>query len=285
MKRVLFWLLSLTLPVCSFPQNGKLTVMTFNIRYDSPDDGIYSWKNRMPMVFHVLHEEKPDLAGFQEALKNQVDDLSGALKDYSWSGVGRDDGREKGEYAVVFYRKGRFWKMDGGTFWLSETPDVAGSRSWNSACNRIVTWVKLKDLPTDKVLFFFNTHFDHVSSLAREKSAVLLTDRVARIAGNQEVFATGDFNEMRGSKMYEILTTGPKQLKNTEDMAVEHHLNPDYTFIGFPFHPTPGEACDFIFCRNLETWRVLQYRVVTYNIDGKYPSDHLPVVTKFIRGK
>ena len=286
MKRHAIRLLGLWALACALLAGGpagRLTVMTFNIRYANPSDGIYSWKNRIPLVAHVLRASDPDLAGFQEALRSQVDNLAVILKDWAWSGVGRDDGRAAGEFSAVFFRRARFRKLDGGTFWLSETPEVAGSRSWEAACNRIVTWVRLEDTLTGKTLFFFNTHFDHASPLAREKSAALLTERVAKIAGGAEVLVTGDFNEGRGSRMYAILTTGPAALQNTADLAIEPTPNPDYTFVGFPFQPRAGEAIDFVFGRNLTTWRPLRRTVVTYNVDGKYPSDHLPVVTEFVR--
>jgi endonuclease/exonuclease/phosphatase family metal-dependent hydrolase len=258
----------------AFP--AKLKIMTFNIRYDNPDDGIYSWQNRKKLVFSLLRKESPDIIGFQEVLKSQVADLSGELTGYGWSGVGRDDGKELGEYSAVFYRKDRFERVDGSTFWLSETPEVPGSRSWNAACNRIVTWVKLKDRITGDVLFVFNTHFDHISETARKESAKLLRDRVGQIAGNGIALITGDFNDTQGSATYSYLVSGTGSFLDTRSTAAVIS-GPDYSFIGFPFKPDTGNLIDFIFTRNLEPDRILSYKVLTFNKRGRYPSDHLPV--------
>ncbi|MDP4281158.1 MAG: endonuclease, partial [Bacteroidota bacterium] len=172
-------------------------------------------------------------------------------------------------------------KLDGGTFWLSATPEKAGSRSWNAACNRIVTWVKLKDKNSGEILFYFNTHFDHQSVLAREKSAELLKIRVHQIARQQQVIVTGDFNDNRKSQAYRILTEGDDKLSNTADQVVLKESNPDYSFIGFPFQKRHGEIIDFVFMKNMERWKPYTQRIITYNVDGKYPSDHLPVLTEF----
>jgi endonuclease/exonuclease/phosphatase family metal-dependent hydrolase len=255
---------------------ASLKVMTFNIRYDNPDDGIYSWDNRKPMVFTVLKQESPDIIGFQEVLKSQLDDIAGAFPGYEWSGVGRDDGKELGEYSVIFYKKERFEKTGGSTFWLSETPEIPGSRSWNAACNRIVTWVKLKDKKSGSVFFVFNTHFDHASEQARQESAKLFLDRIKAISGDAIAVITGDFNDTAGSIPYSILTRGPDRLLDSGVWAGAKS-GPGYSFIGFPFKPEPGNLIDFIFTRNLEPALIRSHTVLSYNKHGKYPSDHLPV--------
>jgi endonuclease/exonuclease/phosphatase family metal-dependent hydrolase len=224
---------------------NKVKIMTFNIRYDNPADGEFAWQKRIPLVKDLMLQERPDIIGFQEVLENQVDDLLFLLPGYSWSGVGRDDGKKKGEYAAVFYRSNRFEKLDGSTFWLSETPEIPGSRSWNAACTRIVTWVKLKDKTSRQVLFVFNTHFDHASPAAREESAKLLLRDIRKIAGSQTSFITGDFNDTVNSPAIRILTSGG--LEDTRILAGSAADGPGYTFGGFPFHPQKGETIDFIF--------------------------------------
>ncbi|HTX88886.1 MAG TPA: endonuclease/exonuclease/phosphatase family protein [Bacteroidales bacterium] len=278
-KRILFLLSLICLGI--FPAwSSSIRVMTFNIRYANPDDGNYSWPNRKPMVLSMLEKEQPDIIGFQEVLHSQLMDLAGSLKEYNWSGVGRDDGKEQGEYSVIFYRKDRFEKEDGSTFWLSETPEVPGSRSWNAACNRIVTWVKLKEKRTGMEFFVFNTHFDHASAQAREESARLILARVGGIAGNTVAVVTGDFNDTAGSVPYRLLTQGPGGLLDSGLLAKEK-TGPDYSFIGFPFKPEPGNLIDFVLFHNLDADLIRSHAVITYNENGLYPSDHLPVLTVF----
>jgi endonuclease/exonuclease/phosphatase family metal-dependent hydrolase len=261
-------------------QQSDLKVMTFNIRYDNPNDGDYSWKNRLPLMKELLQQQAPDIMGFQEALKNQVDGLQEILQGYSWSGVGRDDGKEKGEYSVIFYRANRFTKMDGSTFWLSETPSLPGSRSWNAACTRIVTWVKLKDKKSNNFIFVFNTHFDHASLTAREESAKLLKKKISDIAGKTTTIITGDFNDTLKSNPVKILTSGTGALVNTQDLSADPPEGPDYTFINFPFNPKKGNTCDYIFLKNNGTIKVASHQVVTFHKNDKYPSDHMPVCTE-----
>jgi len=231
------------------------------------------------MVAEVIKSYKPDIIGIQEALKGQVADLQNALKDYSWFGVGRDDGKESGEYAVIFYRKDRIDKQSGSTFWLSETPDVPGSKSWDAACNRIVTWIKLIYKPSGTEMYLYNTHFDHISELARENSAQLLLKRIEQISGNDPVIVTGDFNSTESSKTYDILTNSPSggSLKDTRKFNLKVLPEPSFTFIGFPYHPEKDNLIDFIFLKNDKLFKVKKYQIITDNKKKKYPSDHLPV--------
>jgi len=154
---------SLTLPVSvtgSVSDTNHLKVMTFNIRYDNPSDGVFSWSNRKELVFDLIRDENPDIVGFQEVLESQANELEKALPGYSWYGVGREDGIHKGEFAPVFYRTDRFTSVSEETFWLSETPGIPGSMSWGTACTRICSLVRLQDHVTGTCLYIFNTHFD-----------------------------------------------------------------------------------------------------------------------------
>jgi endonuclease/exonuclease/phosphatase family metal-dependent hydrolase len=274
--------------VCFFPalvqsQQLNLKVMTFNIRYDNPGDGDYRWALRLPMVTEVVRSENPDIIGMQEVLKNQLTDLEKILPDYTHVGVGRDDGKDQGEFAPVFFKSNRFDKRAEGTFWLSETPDVPGSKSWGTACTRIVTWVKLYDKRFRRKVFVFNTHFDHVSKEARNQSAYLLISAIHQVAGKNWVIVTGDFNDREGSSMYKILTgtTLDLSLFNTARTSRTEPMGPDYTYIGFPFQPESGNTIDFIFTRSNVGATVTRHQVITFNVSGKYPSDHLPVATEF----
>ena len=276
MKKLFIFLLFFCWVHLSSGQSG-MKVMTFNIRYDNPGDGEFSWQQRLPLVNDLLQNELPDILCFQEVLKNQADDLQKMLPGYSWSGVGRDDGQEKGEYSAIFFRARRFQKKAGSTFWLSETPGIPGSRSWNTACTRIVTWVELKDKKSGQTYFIFNTHFDHESPLARAESAKLLLLKIDEIAGSSASIITGDFNDTLKSETLQILTTGPNGLENTRDLSAISPDGPDYSFVGFPFNPRKGDVIDFILLKNQGKITVRCHRTITFHIDDKYPSDHLPV--------
>jgi endonuclease/exonuclease/phosphatase family metal-dependent hydrolase len=277
-------LLAFLLPMLAGAQKPlTLKVMTFNIRYDNPRDGLYSWAVRRPMVNAVIRNDNPEIIGFQEVLFSQLKELETMLPDYAHCGVGRDDGKQAGEFAPVFYRADRFKKKDEGTFWLSETPNEAGTRSWGAACNRIVTWVKLYDTRFKRKLFIFNTHFDHVSDEARVKSAELLLQAIRQLAKDEWVIVTGDFNDREGSPMYRMLTgtTFGLSLYNTSRISRAEPEGPSYTFVGFPFKPEEGYTIDFIFTRNNYAATVIRHAVITLHEGDLYPSDHLPVLAEF----
>jgi endonuclease/exonuclease/phosphatase family metal-dependent hydrolase len=254
----------------------RLKVMTFNIRYDNPADGIYSWKSRKKMVFKVIHAESPSVLGFQEVLKNQLSDLKKALPGYRVAGVGRDDGKSKGEYSPVLFDNKRFSLEKNSTFWLSETPAVPGSISWNAACTRIVTWAELKDRLSGEDIFVFNTHFDHVSEEARVNSARLLLDSIRSIAGNARVILTGDFNCTLGDPALQTISHMLNDCRQDAALVADFPT----TFIGFPADTTKREVIDHIFISKDNWPRVRRYAVVLYNLDGRYPSDHLPVTAE-----
>lgn len=186
--------------------DSTIRAMTFNVRYDTDADGGRAWDHRKEMVASVVRFHRPDVIGLQEPLSHQYDYLREELPDLAWEGVGRDDGDAEGEFGPIGYRKTRFERAGGSTFWLSETPDVPGSKSWGSDCPRMVTWVELRERATDRHLFCFNTHFDHRSALARERGAVLLRERLGEIAGDAPAVVTGDLNTTESSRTYALLT-------------------------------------------------------------------------------
>jgi len=257
--------------MASAPDSVTVRVMTFNIRYHQPADGIYAWPERKELVFSLLGKQDPDIIGFQEALHDQVVDIIKALPGYGWYGVGRDDGAQEGEYAPIFFNSARFSSDTSGHFWLSETPGIAGSISWGAACTRIVTWVKLTDKLTGEKLLVFNTHFDHISEQAREASALLLSDSIRKLAGEIPVIVTGDFNAPPVETAYRVMTS---LLSDTRD----GFFLPDSacTYIGFPAVCHPGVLIDYIFFTP-GSGTVLDYMILTFNRDGFYPSDHYPV--------
>lgn len=265
-------------PAIANAQKATINVLTYNVRLANPGDAPNIWSQRKSKVFSVITEARPDVFGLQEPLKEQVADVSAAFPAYTRVGVGRDDGKEAGEFSPVFYNSKKFAALSSGTFWLSSTPSVPGSRGWDAACNRVVSWAQLKDKKSTATFFVFCTHFDHLGVVARRNSAELLLHAVDSLAAYSPVVVLGDFNSTPGSEPYNLITDYNKRIHLTDARLVcPKTEGPEYTFTGFEVGapPMPGGAIDFIFVRN--NVQVLSYKVNQSN-DGKYyPSDHLPV--------
>ena len=255
-----------------------LKVMTFNIRYDNPRDSANAWPNRASFICRFLKDEEPDLIGMQEVLARQYEYLDSVMTDYSSIGVGRSDGAKGGEMNPVFFRKGRFDLIRTRTFWLSDTPEVAGTKAWGAGLPRIVTWVELSEKTTSEHFYFFNTHFAHDSDSARIMSSGLLLDKVDSIASGFPFVITGDLNMVISSKGYEILT-GPYEsvplLSDTYAVSEKRPLGPAYTFNGFSDSTSSGRI-DYVFVRN--GIKVLEHKTFIRKEHGIYISDHWPVM-------
>jgi endonuclease/exonuclease/phosphatase family metal-dependent hydrolase len=251
-----------------------INAMSFNIRYDNPADKENSWKNRKEMVAATIRFHKTDLAGLQEALNHQVKDLATLLPEYGWFGVGRDDGREAGEFTPVFYRKDRFKLLHRSSFWLSESPGKPG-KSWDAACPRIATWGKFEDTWTKNTFFFFNTHFDHVGETARIKSSELLLAKINETIGDHPVILAGDFNCTEKDLPYKILTSGKGRISALSDVRHLTEFGPygtTQTYNGFQNTILLDRRIDFIFVKNID--RVLRYGTISEKWDGRFVSDH-----------
>jgi endonuclease/exonuclease/phosphatase family metal-dependent hydrolase len=256
--------------------SSDLRVITFNIRYNNPADGEHAWPNRKEQVASVIRYHQADLLGMQEVLRGQVDDLVAELPEYSWLGVGRDDGENRGEFSPIFYRTDRFGLRDSGTFWLSETPEVIASKSWDAALTRIATWARLTDLSTGTNFLFLNTHFDHRGEQARTHSAALIVERVKQLAGDEPIIVTGDFNVPPTTEAYAVMTS---ELKDSRLQSKTEPHGPQGTFGGFVVGATPNtNRIDYIFVSDSIT--VTRHGVLSDQIDGSYPSDHLPVLSE-----
>ncbi len=254
-------------------------VMTYNIRYagDVKSAGVNAWEYRKDPVAKTIRFNKPDILGVQEALKIQLDDFKNLLPGYIQIGVARDDGREAGEYSALLINKSKFKVLESSTFWLSATPDKP-SMGWDAACMRIVTWAKLKDVKTKKIIYAFNTHFDHMGTEARKNSAILLKKKVKEIAGNNQFVVTGDFNCKSDSEPYKILTDKEMlpQLFDSEFLSENGNYGMDVSFNNFTDELEAGNKIDFIFVSSkLKVW---QHAVLGEKMNSRYPSDHMPVV-------
>ncbi len=254
-------------------------IMTWNIRYNNPDDGVFAWPRRRDQLLSFVLSENPDVFCIQEGLHDQVAFLKDGLRGFTVCGVGRDDGKEKGEYSAIYFNTRRFSADTGGTFWLSPTPSVPG-KAWDAALPRIVTWVRLVDAPAGNTLFVFNTHFDHQGVAARENSALLLRAKVRDIAGVSPVVVAGDFNSTDTDSPYCILTSseGPGPcLADAMRRSLSPHSGPSATFTGFELKdPDPGERIDYLFVS--ESVRVLHHATLLARGKAGFLSDHLPVM-------
>lgn len=265
-------------------QEGAIRVMSFNIRYPNPNDGLHDWDHRRPLVASLLQYHDPDILGVQEAFRRQLDEMKEDMPQYQWYGVCRTDGTTQpqpdGEFSAILYRHDRFQRLDGGTFWLSGTPDVAGSKSWDAALPRIVTWARFRDKRNNTAFFFFNTHFDHMGEEARKESAGLLLQKMESIAGDAHLILTGDFNCRDTSPPYKILTDTTTRYALTDAMSVSQipHHGPVSTFSGDFLSPRSddGNRIDYIFVRGLVA--VYRHATLTDSWGGNLPSDHLPVL-------
>lgn len=272
---------NLATPVQS-KESSHIRVMTFNIRYDEPNDKENAWPNRKELVASMVRFHHADLVGVQEALARQLKDLDRLLPEYSWVGVGRADGKASGEFSAIFFRKSRFKYLESSTFWLSETPQVPGA-GWDAAYPRIVTWVKLHELQTGKIFFHFNTHFDHRGVQARNESARLLVDQIRQIARDLPVVVTGDFNFTESSDGYQLLigknSEKPSALRDARYVSEHGHHGPTSTFNEFKAI-VPGKKIDYVFVKG--RIRVLQHGVLSDTWDGRFASDHLPVLAEIV---
>ncbi|HKL14519.1 MAG TPA: endonuclease/exonuclease/phosphatase family protein [Balneolaceae bacterium] len=256
--------------------SSTFMVMSYNIRYDNTDDGINSWSNRKAHVAGMMANiYEADIIGVQEALKGQLDDLQSQMPDYSWVGAGRDDGNDKGEFSPIFYKTDRLDLVATNTFWLSETPHRPGSKSWDAAITRIATWARFKDLRTNEEFYFLNTHFDHIGEVARVESAKMIVEFVNDLDDNMPVVVTGDFNVPETSEAYSAIIGSPR-LSDARYESDSGHEGPTASFSDWETLRPPESRIDYIFVSDRVD--VLNHMIADDRYDGRFPSDHLPVL-------
>ena len=272
-------LLCLTLPLLArqaqAPLAEPLTVMSFNIRYGTANDGENRWANRREFLFDVVRQIDADLIGLQEALDGQVREILAAVPGYAVIGVGRDDARTRGEYAAILFRTNRLHVSDAGTFWLSDTPELVASRTWGNTVTRICTWARLVDRD-GRAFWHYNVHLDHQSQPSRERSTALLAERIAARRGTGEpALITGDFNAGEDNRALSTLVNAGY----VDTFRVRH---PDAreagTFTGFDLTATTGPKIDYVLVPPGS--EVLDAAIVRTSRDGRYPSDHFPVTAR-----
>jgi endonuclease/exonuclease/phosphatase family metal-dependent hydrolase len=257
-----------------------LRVMSYNIRNGLAPDGINHWDRRNSMCVERLRASAPDIAGMQEAYDFQNAFILANLAGYAMVGVGRDDGKSRGEFAPILYRQERFDLVASGTFWLSETPDVPGSKSWDSTLPRIATWVTLRDRQAGNAeLLAINTHFDHRGELARVESAKLLRNFASSSGGAMPVLITGDFNAAPESTAHGILvndSAGPPVFRDVyATVSARTPGIPHNTFNGFADAPQDTHI-DWILCT--DHFAIESAAIDRYHDGPLFPSDHFPVI-------
>jgi len=267
----LFILLTITSSIYS----QQHTIISYNIRYDNNWDIENSWEIRRSNIIQILIKYSPSIIGIQEGLLNQVQYINNSLINYDYVGVGRDDGKEKGEFCAIYFDTTRYVLLKNSTFWLSETPDTI-SVGWDAALERICTYGLFKDRITKKEFWVFNTHFDHMGIIAREKSSGLILKRIKKINRQSlPVILMGDFNAIPNSPPVEEIVT---ELSDALQISLQKLHGPGGTFNGFNEDLPIEKRIDYIFTKNL---KVLSYTHVNDRLENnRHISDHLPVMIK-----
>ncbi len=271
------------------PSSGSfaalLRVMSSNVRFGTAKDGPDAWDSRHERLRACWAEEKADLVGTQEMLPFQAEFLQQAFPDYVYVGRSRDLDNDQGEQCGIFYRRARFVELERGHFWLSETPDLPGSKGWDANLPRMVTWVKLYDREAAQPFVFVNTHFDHQGETARVRSAELLHRRLAPWLANDRVILTGDFNCGENSPPYTALLsdfTSAPALRDSYRVVHPEATGDEGTFNGFQGHRN-GPRIDWILVTH--EWHIEDAAIVRTDFAGRYPSDHFPVTATLRWGR
>ena len=270
----------LLLASCNGSQADKATtplqVMTFNIRLDTPSDSLNNWQYRKDNATKLISYYRPDLLGMQEVLPNQLADLQERLPQYTPLGVGRDNGKDEGEYNPIFYRRSRFDLVRHGNFPLNESADSFGIKGWDAACNRVCTWAIFKERASGKEVAYFNTHLDHVGATARREGIRLVTAKIKELAPGIPVILTGDFNCRPGEEPMQVLAAeGMKNAYETADIS----YGPAWSFHGFggiPVNERP--LLDYVFIS--PQLKATRCRVIEDRPATGYYSDHNPVLAE-----
>lgn len=275
MKHYIFCVVAIFLFSCS-PKEQTQSFMTYNLRYNNPHDGENRWDTRKENVAHLIQNYQPDVFGTQEGLNDQITWLDSALTDYAYVGVGRDDGKKKGEYCAVFYKKAKYNVIKQSTFWLSNTPEEV-SVGWDAALERICTYLLLENKESKQRFYVFNVHFDHIGKIARLNSSKLIYSKITEHnPENYPCVLMGDLNLLPETDPIQYLS---KQLDDAKSLAGENISGPKGTFNGFKHSEAVTDRIDYIFISK-EDGKVEEYTVIDDMVEGRYPSDHLPVLVE-----
>lgn len=272
MKKIFLVLFIIAITYRGFSQD--LSVMTYNIKLDYPKEGENNWTNRKGFMLNQIKFYEPDVMGVQEAMPNQMADLDELLEDYNFVGVGRDDGKNQGEFSAIFYNNESIEVLESSTFWLSETPEIMGE-GWDAAYNRICTYALLQHKKSKEKFWVFNTHFDNVGKKARKNSTALILSKIKSLnTGNHPVILTGDFNMEPQNDNIKLIKNNLIDSKTEAEVV----FGPEGTYNGFNFNNPVNRRIDYVFVSS--SINIKKYAVLSDNWDLKYPSDHFPVLIK-----
>lgn len=276
MRKIVFLILVCFVFSCVDKEKEDYKIMTYNIRYDNPNDGENQWSKRNVFLKDQIAYNRPDIFGIQEGLYHQVQYLNAAFVEYDYIGIGRDDGKTKGEFSAIFYNKEKLSLINDGTFWLSETPNKI-SVGWDASMERICTYGLFRNKTNREQFWVFNAHFDHIGKIARAKSVALILEKIKVLNSNTlPVIVMGDFNLKPETTAIQLLS---EVLHDTKKVSASKPFGPQGTFNGFNFNRPVLDRIDYIFTSR-ENIKVLKYAVLNDSKDGRYPSDHLPVVVE-----
>lgn len=278
MKKHILFLISIVLlsmmTACG-EKEATVRYISYNIRNSRTDDGDNAWDLRKPATKQMLETEQPTIFGLQEAYPEQLAFIDECCPQFSRVGVGRDDGKEEGEFMALYYRNDLYELLNSGDFWLSETPDVP-TMGWDAACYRIVTWAKLKDVKTEKAFYAFNTHLDHVGQVAREQSLLLIVNKINEIVEDETlpVFLSGDFNSDVSSPIFDPLKA---VMNDSRALLPTKQWEASFNYFGKPYDGNP--VIDHIFYKNAE---ITDFRTLNGDYGKPYISDHYPIMAEFV---
>ncbi len=265
------------------PREGRVTAMSFNVRYDNSQDAPHTWDKRKTLVAQIIKDNEVNILGTQETLHHQLQDLQELMPEFAVLGVGREDGETKGEYSALWYKKERFDLVKNGHFWLSEKPDSIGMKGWDAVCERIATWAVLKDKQTDKEFFVLNTHFDHVGLVARASSVGLIKRKVQELGGDRPFIVMGDFNADPKDDVVLEMTDAlakapPKTPYYNSRINAKVKKGKDWTFHNFGRIAEDKRGCiDYIFVS--KDWEIMLNDNIRTDKTEIYASDHSAVLT------
>lgn len=275
MKKFIYSTLAcLFLSIAAFSQR-QLNIATYNLRNDNKQDSLKGngWGDRYPVICKIVQFNDLDIFGTQEGKHNMLENMVDSLPGYKYIGIGRDDGKTKGEYSAIFYKTTRFKILKQGNFWLSTITDRP-NKGWDAVLPRICTWAQFQDIKTGFKFYFFNLHMDHIGVVARKESAHLVLKKIKEMAGNAATIFTGDFNVDQHNESYkEVLSTGV--LQDCYNLA-PIKLATNGSFNAFNLNTKTDSRIDHIFVT--KQFNVKRYAILTNSYNGKAPSDHYPVV-------
>ncbi len=278
MSKAGFLVLALAIVVAEGVRGQQLSVMSYNIRYDNPLEVPNNWDNRKDRIVTQINTHAPAILGIQEGLQHQVDFLEKELAAYTYFGVGREDGKEAGEYTAIFYDHTKVKLLDEATFWLSKTPQEP-SIGWDASIKRICTYGLFEDLASKSRFFVFNTHFDHSGKVARLESAKLMLSNITALNPEKlPLILMGDFNLEPNSEGIQLIL---ETLSDTHIAAGNTTTGPQGTFNGFDEEQPVTRRIDYIFFDATQL-QVLKSVILSDLKNGRYPSDHFPVYAELL---